>query len=59
MAQMMKSAGVQAFGQPLVIEDRPVPEVPDGQVRVKIAASNIPTDGGKSAASCSRHAAGR
>ncbi len=41
MAEMMKAAVVRAFGAPLVIEDRPVPEVPDGQVLVKIAASGV------------------
>jgi alcohol dehydrogenase, propanol-preferring len=41
MAQMMKAAVVHTFGAPLVIEDRPVPEVPEGQVLVKIAASGV------------------
>jgi alcohol dehydrogenase, propanol-preferring len=41
MAQMMKAATVVEFGKPLVIDDVPVPEVPDGQVLVKIAASGV------------------
>jgi alcohol dehydrogenase, propanol-preferring len=41
MSEMMKAAVVRAFGAPLVIEERPVPEVPDGQVLVKIAASGV------------------
>jgi alcohol dehydrogenase, propanol-preferring len=41
MPEMMKAAVVHTFGKPLVIEDRPVPEVPDGQVLVKIAASGV------------------
>lgn len=41
MPQMMKAAVVRAYGEPLVIEDRPVPEPGDGQVLVKIAASGV------------------
>lgn len=41
MAEMMKAAVVHQFGQPLAIEDVPVPEVPDGQVLVKIVASGV------------------
>jgi alcohol dehydrogenase, propanol-preferring len=41
MAQMMKAATVVEFGKPLVIDDVPVPEVPDGQVLVKIAACGV------------------
>ena len=41
MAEMMKAAVVHQFGQPLVIEDVPVPEVPDGQVLVKVVASGV------------------
>jgi alcohol dehydrogenase, propanol-preferring len=37
----MKAAVVHAFGQPLKIEEVPVPEVPPGQVLVKIAASGV------------------
>jgi alcohol dehydrogenase, propanol-preferring len=37
----MKAAVVQAFKQPLVIEDRPIPEPGDGQVLVKIEASGL------------------
>lgn len=39
--QMMKAAVVHAFGQPLEIEEVPVPEVPAGQVLVKVAASGV------------------
>lgn len=39
--QMMKAAVVHAFGQPLQIEEVPVPEVPPGQVLVKVAASGV------------------
>jgi alcohol dehydrogenase, propanol-preferring len=41
MAEMMKAAVVHEFGKPLVVEDVPVPEVPDGQVLVKIVASGV------------------
>jgi alcohol dehydrogenase, propanol-preferring len=41
MPEMMKAAVVHTFGQPLAIEDVPVPEVPEGQVLVKIAASGV------------------
>lgn len=41
MAEMMKAAVVHSFGAPLAIEDVPVPEVPDGQVLVKIVASGV------------------
>lgn len=37
----MKAAVVHAFGQPLKIEEVPVPEVLPGQVLVKIAASGV------------------
>ena len=37
----MKAAVVHAFGQPLVIEEVPVPDVPEGQILVKIAASGV------------------
>lgn len=38
---MMKAAVVHAFGQPLQIEDVPVPDVPPGQALVKIVASGV------------------
>jgi propanol-preferring alcohol dehydrogenase len=41
MAQMMKAAIVHEFGKPLVIEEVPVPEVPPGQVLVKVVASGV------------------
>jgi len=37
----MRAAVVRAFKQPLVIEDRPIPEPGDGQVLVKIEASGL------------------
>ena len=37
----MKAAVVRAFKQPLIIEDRPIPEPGDGQVLVKIEASGL------------------
>jgi propanol-preferring alcohol dehydrogenase len=37
----MQAAIVQAFGQPLVIDDRDVPEPGDGQVLIRIAASGV------------------
>jgi propanol-preferring alcohol dehydrogenase len=37
----MKAAVVREFRQPLIIEDRPVPEPGDGQVLVKIEASGL------------------
>jgi alcohol dehydrogenase, propanol-preferring len=37
----MRAAVVRAFNQPLVIEDRPVPEPGEGQVLVKIEASGL------------------
>ncbi|NDZ18398.1 alcohol dehydrogenase AdhP [Variovorax sp. WS11] len=39
--QKMKAAVVHAFGQALEIEEVPVPDVPPGQVLVKIAASGV------------------
>lgn len=41
MTQKMKAAVVHAFGQPLEIEDVDVPEVPPGQVLVKVVASGV------------------
>jgi alcohol dehydrogenase, propanol-preferring len=41
MAEMMKAAVAHEFGEPLVIEDMPVPEVPDVQWRVKGVASGV------------------
>lgn len=38
---MMKAAVVHTFGQPLQIEEVAVPEVPPGQVLVKVAASGV------------------
>ncbi|MBQ0827104.1 alcohol dehydrogenase AdhP [Streptomyces tagetis] len=37
----MKAAVVQAFGKPLVIEERPDPEPGPGQVRVRVEASGL------------------
>jgi alcohol dehydrogenase, propanol-preferring len=37
----MRAAIVQAFGEPLVIEERPIPEPGPGQVRVKIETSGV------------------
>jgi D-arabinose 1-dehydrogenase-like Zn-dependent alcohol dehydrogenase len=37
----MRAAVVPAFGQPLVIEDRPVPEPGPGQVVVRMEASGL------------------
>lgn len=41
MAAMMKAAVVQAFGEPLVMQDVPMPEVGPGKVLVKVAASGV------------------
>lgn len=41
MSETMRAAVVREFGQPLVIEEVPVPEVPDGQVLVKVVASGV------------------
>ena len=38
---MMKAAVVHAFGQPLRVEEVPVPEVTPGQVLVKVVASGV------------------
>jgi alcohol dehydrogenase, propanol-preferring len=37
----MKAAVVHAFGEPLVLEERPIPEVPPGQVLVQLAACGV------------------
>ena len=37
----MKTAVVRAFGQPLVIEDRPIPGPGPGQVAVRMEASGL------------------
>jgi len=37
----MRAAVVREFKQPLIIEDRPVPEPGDGQVLVRIEASGL------------------
>lgn len=41
MTQKMKAAVVHRFGAPLVIEEVDIPEVPDGQVLVKVVASGV------------------
>lgn len=41
MARMMKAAVVHTLGEPLVIEDVPVPEVGPGQILMKVAASGV------------------
>jgi propanol-preferring alcohol dehydrogenase len=41
MAELMKAAVVRAFGQPLEIDELAVPEVPPGQVLVKVVASGV------------------
>jgi len=41
MAKMMKAAVVHKFGEPLVIEDVPVPTPGPGQVLVKVVASGV------------------
>jgi len=41
LPQKMKAAVVRKFGQPLVIEDRPVPRPGWGQVVVKVVASGV------------------
>ncbi|MFN3810846.1 MAG: alcohol dehydrogenase AdhP [Roseateles asaccharophilus] len=41
MAELMKAAVVRAFGQPLEIDELAVPEVPPGQVLVKVMASGV------------------
>lgn len=38
---LMKAAVVHTFGQPLQLEEVPVPEVPPGQVLVKVVASGV------------------
>src|ERR1700740_2174097 len=37
----MRAAVVQQFGEPLVIEDRPIPEPGPGQITVKMEASGL------------------
>lgn len=41
MSTKMKAAVVHEFGKPLVIEEMPVPEVPDGKVLVQVVASGV------------------
>jgi len=41
MAQKMKAAVVHKFGKPLTIEEVDVPEVPPGQILVKVMASGV------------------
>ena len=37
----MKAAVVREFGEPLVIEDRPIPEPGPGQITVRMEASGL------------------
>jgi alcohol dehydrogenase, propanol-preferring len=37
----MKAAVVHTFGEPLVIEDRPIPEPGPGQVVIRMEASGL------------------
>jgi propanol-preferring alcohol dehydrogenase len=37
----MKAAVVRRFGEPLVIEDRPIPEPGPGQITVRMEASGL------------------
>src|SRR6478736_7645131 len=39
--QVMKAAVVNSFGQPLVIEEVPIPQVPRGRILVKVAACGV------------------
>lgn len=41
MSQKMKAAVVHEFGRPLAIEEVDIPEVPPGQVLVKVVASGV------------------
>jgi alcohol dehydrogenase, propanol-preferring len=41
MAKTMRAAVLRAFGQPLVIEERPVPEPGPGEVLVRVRASGV------------------
>ncbi|MBP1206322.1 propanol-preferring alcohol dehydrogenase [Duganella sp. 1411] len=41
MQKTMKAAVVREFGQPLVIEEAPVPQVGPGQILVKVAAAGV------------------
>lgn len=41
MANVMKAAVVTAFGEPLVIDEVPVPEVGPGQILMKVEASGV------------------
>lgn len=41
MAQKMKAALVHEFGKPLVVEEIDIPELPEGQVLVKVVASGV------------------
>jgi propanol-preferring alcohol dehydrogenase len=41
MSDMMRAAVVHAFGEPLTIEEVPVPTPGDGQVLIRIAASGV------------------
>lgn len=41
MAEMMKAAVVRQFGQPLTIEDVPIPTPDPGEVLVKIIVTGV------------------
>ncbi|HEY7033133.1 MAG TPA: alcohol dehydrogenase AdhP [Thermomicrobiales bacterium] len=41
MTAMMRAAVVSAFGKPLSIDERPIPEPGEGQVLVRLAASGV------------------
>lgn len=41
MSEKMKAAVVRAFGEPLVIDEIDVPDVPSGRILVKVAASGV------------------
>ena len=41
MAKMMRAAIAHQFGEPLILEELPIPEVKAGQILVKIAASGV------------------
>ena len=41
MSKLMRAAVVRAFGQPLVIEERPIPEVRPGSILVKVEATGV------------------
>jgi len=43
MQRTMKAAVVQEFGEPLVIEEVPIPEPGRGEVQVRIQATGVAT----------------